>query len=410
MGERADEMLGRALQALQEGDLAAADAVVEADRARPAYEQVQHGVLATIALHGPVGRDLRLLTALLHVSLHLERMGDYAVNVARTVKRAAATRRPTVTCSSSWSRWASWPARSAATPCSAFVQATPTWPRGRGPLDDAVDRLNVGIFHRLVRLAADDEDRLEWATRMIQLTRQLERYADHGVDVAEQAVFVATGQPRAVRPTRRAQLSGRAAASGADIDALPGDHERHVLREGDPVVREPLEVAAEQPEHQHLAGCASSSCARESSPTRSVSTSASSRSTSCTARASRWRQASTPRRNTSSCGRPSSSSCCARPAAAAARRAARRLGDVAHQPTGPLDVVDQPQHRDQPAQVTRRRAPRGRAAGTPAPRPAGTARARRRSAPRPRRCRAVAGEERPGDARHRLGDQQRRHR
>ena len=55
--------------------------------------------------------------------------------------------------------------------------------------------MNAGIFRRLVRLAAD-EDRLEWATRMIQLTRQLERYADHGVDIAEQAVFVATGKNR----------------------------------------------------------------------------------------------------------------------------------------------------------------------------------------------------------------------
>jgi phosphate transport system protein len=87
MGDRADRMLSASLEALTLGDTAAADRVIQADReVDRAYTQVQHGVLAAVALHGPVGGDLRLLTALVHVSLHIERMGDYAANVARTVK------------------------------------------------------------------------------------------------------------------------------------------------------------------------------------------------------------------------------------------------------------------------------------------------------------------------------------
>ena len=45
-----------------------------------------------------------------------------------------------------------------------------------------------------MRLAAVDEHRLEWATRMILVARQLERYGDHGVDLAEQTLFVVTGE------------------------------------------------------------------------------------------------------------------------------------------------------------------------------------------------------------------------
>jgi phosphate transport system protein len=196
MGRRADEMLGRALQAMQEGDLAAADAVIASDHALDrAYEQIQHGVLATIALHGPVGRDLRTLTGLLHVGLHTERMADYAVGVARTTKRAAEQEpdRDLLEQLVEMGELARSVSRDALT---AFVQVDADLARVAARQDDAVDRLNVGIFQRLVRLAGDSEDRLQWATRMIQLTRQLERYADHGVDVAEQALFVATGQHR----------------------------------------------------------------------------------------------------------------------------------------------------------------------------------------------------------------------
>jgi phosphate transport system protein len=194
MGERADQMLAAALEALSLGDTAAADRVVAADReVDRAYTRVQHGVLAAVALHGPVGGDLRLLTALVHVSLHLERMGDYATNVARTVKRAVEfPADPSL--SEQLSEMGGLAGEVGRASLRAFVTRDADAARQAAALDDDVDRLNIGIFQRLVRLAAADEARLEWATHMIQLARQLERYADHGVDVAEQTIFAVTGQ------------------------------------------------------------------------------------------------------------------------------------------------------------------------------------------------------------------------
>lgn len=196
MGERADDMLARALLALQDGDLAAADVVIEADRALDrAYEQVQHGVLAAVALHGPVGRDLRLLTGLLHVSLHAERMADYAVGVARTTHRAAEHEADPDLLEQliEMGELSREVGREA---IAAFMAADAELAHAAARADDAVDRLNAGIFQRLVRIASQGEEQLHWATRMIQVTRQLERYADHGVDIAEQALFVATGENR----------------------------------------------------------------------------------------------------------------------------------------------------------------------------------------------------------------------
>jgi phosphate transport system protein len=194
MGERADAMLTSALEALSLGDVAAADRVVVADReVDRAYAQVQHGVLAAVALHGPVGGDLRLLTAMVHVSLHLERMGDYAANVARTVKSAVEFPADDAL-SRQLAEMGERAAEVGRAGLRAFVTRDADAARDAAAMDDDVDRLNVGIFHRLVRLAAGDEARLEWATRMIQLARQLERYADHGVDIAEQTIFAVTGQ------------------------------------------------------------------------------------------------------------------------------------------------------------------------------------------------------------------------
>ena len=196
MGERADDMLARALVAMREGDLVAADGVIESDRALDrAYEQVQNGVLATVALHGPVGRDLRTLTGLLHVSLHTERMADYAVGVARTTKRAA-DHEPDPDLLEQLVEMGELSREVGRRAIEAFVSADAEAAHAAARADDAVDRLNAGIFQRLVHLASQSEERLFWATRMIQLTRQLERFADHGVDIAEQALFVATGETR----------------------------------------------------------------------------------------------------------------------------------------------------------------------------------------------------------------------
>ncbi|MEX0706049.1 MAG: phosphate signaling complex protein PhoU [Nitriliruptoraceae bacterium] len=201
MSTQADAMLAAAMEALRSGDGDSARGVIDADAAvDQAYEQVQHGVLALVALHGPVGTDLRQATALMHVSLHLERMGDYAVNAARVVERTAGFSRD----AELTERLGVMGERARGVgvdAVDAFMRADEDAARHTARLDDEVDRLDAEIFQRLVRLASVDFDRLEWATSMIRLSRHLERYADHGVDIAEQVVFVTTGS--AVELSRR---------------------------------------------------------------------------------------------------------------------------------------------------------------------------------------------------------------
>ncbi len=194
MGERADGMLAAALRAFADGEMAAAERTIIADtEVDHAYEQVQHGVLAVVALHGPVGHDLRLLTGLIHVSLHLERMADYAVNTARAVL-AVAEFDANEELTQQLVEMGTIARDVGTTSLRAFVQEDVEAARHVPELDDRVDQYDRGIFQRLVRLGADDDAQLDWAGRMIRVSRFLERYADHGVDIAEQAVFVSTGE------------------------------------------------------------------------------------------------------------------------------------------------------------------------------------------------------------------------
>lgn len=194
MATQVDGMLTAALAALEAADPVAADVVAATDeQVDRAYEQLQHGVLATVALHGPVGHDLRRLTGLIHVSLHLERMGDYARNLAREVRRAAGEPAD-AELTQQLLEMGGLAGVVARTAMDAFVRGDEELAREAGRADDAVDQLNIGVFQRLVALGGRDEERLSWATRMTAVGRNLERYADHGVDIAEQALFVATGR------------------------------------------------------------------------------------------------------------------------------------------------------------------------------------------------------------------------
>ena len=194
LGERTDAMLDDAIAALRDGDEARADQVVLADAEVDRLDrEVQHQVVQALALHAPVARDLRLLMATIRATLHLERMGDYAVNVARAAKQS--TTFPADPELAAQLREMGGLAREVGREAvRAFVHADERLARSIPLMDDKVDQLNIGIFQRLVRLAAADEQRLEWATRMILVVRLLERYGDHGVGLAKQALFVATGE------------------------------------------------------------------------------------------------------------------------------------------------------------------------------------------------------------------------
>ena len=193
MGDGVIDMLDRSVTSLIEQDAAAADAVIRADDDIDShYVDVQNRIVRLMALQAPVASDLRLLSAMLHVNIHLERMGDYATSTAKMGKLSANFRdEPSLLGQlREMSDIATMVGRRA---IESFAQRDVEGARELPGLDDGVDQLNIGMFHRLVKLAADDQ-LLEWATRMILVARQLERWSDHAVDIGEATIFAVTGE------------------------------------------------------------------------------------------------------------------------------------------------------------------------------------------------------------------------
>ncbi|MGH3442343.1 MAG: phosphate signaling complex protein PhoU [Nitriliruptorales bacterium] len=193
MGDTVVTMLDRAVDSLVNEDAELANEVIRADDGIDSdYADVQSRVVRVMALQAPVASDLRLLSAMLHVNIHLERMGDYALNVAKMGKWSAPYKED-VELAGQLREMASIAMEVGRSAIASFGRLDVEAAQRLPGLDDGVDDLNIGLFRRLVERAARDERYLEWATRMILVSRQIERYGDHGVDIGEATIFAVTG-------------------------------------------------------------------------------------------------------------------------------------------------------------------------------------------------------------------------
>jgi phosphate transport system protein len=187
------EMLDEAMVALDDADITRAEAVMRTDdRLDAESRRLQDTILRTIALQAPVASELRLIATFFHVNLHLERMGDLCVNVAKA-SRSQRPREDDAQVRAQVSEMAQHARRVIETALECFTRRDVALARTLPALDDPLDSLNRSIFRRTAQLAADEAS-LDWALRLVLVARHLERMADHAVDIGEQTVFAVTGE------------------------------------------------------------------------------------------------------------------------------------------------------------------------------------------------------------------------
>jgi phosphate transport system protein len=194
-GELATAAVHDAVAALVHRDGGQAVAVVASDdQIDTAYLDVERRILDLLALQTPVASDLRLVSTILHINLHLERIGDQAVNVAKAV--LAATHLPSDrTILSHLQEMGDIVTAMVRTAMEGFARRDLELCLSLPALDDPVDELNRGMYRHVVKLAAD-EAALEWGVRMNVVSRHLERVGDNAVDIGEQVAFLLTGEFR----------------------------------------------------------------------------------------------------------------------------------------------------------------------------------------------------------------------
>lgn len=193
MGGRVLEMLAESMEALAAHDLDRAAAVIRADDVLDEqYEDVHETILTLLALQAPVATQLRLLSAFIHCNIHLERMGDLAVNIAKIVSLVdSEAEDPELM--AQVQDMAQHARRVIERSFEALSKRDLDIVAELPALDDPIDKLNRGLFKRMVRLAIVEEAKLDWAMRMVLVSRYLERMGDHAVDIGEQVHFIVTG-------------------------------------------------------------------------------------------------------------------------------------------------------------------------------------------------------------------------
>ncbi len=189
-------MVDRAVECVLNQDVELARMVIESDdRVDGRYLDVNQGLLNLIALQAPVATDLRLVFALLYTNVHVERIGDLCVNIAKLVPLAGET--PPVV-----PELLELIEKMGPQTHSQIEQAKLALQNRDADLaehlvvqDDVLDDLNKEIFRKALTIGTD-EDRREWAMHMTLIGRYLERIGDHTVDIGEQTAFVVTGEFR----------------------------------------------------------------------------------------------------------------------------------------------------------------------------------------------------------------------
>jgi phosphate transport system protein len=156
------------------------------------YVGLEKQVELVIARQTPVATDLRLVLAILHSALHLERMGDQCVTIAKLTKLSShlGTQQSVVEGLSEMGERCVEMVRVA---LAAFAARDVTQARGLHGLDELIDNANRQVFHEVLGYAHDARA-LEWGLRQITVARCFERIGDNAVDIGEQTAFVVTGE------------------------------------------------------------------------------------------------------------------------------------------------------------------------------------------------------------------------
>jgi len=192
LGELAGQSVERAVGCVARQDPSLAQQVIAGDDAiDELYLAIDGGILQLLALQSPVAADLRLISAILHSCLHLERIGDQSVNIAK-IQLAVQDKPGSDVMRQQIIEMGEIVVRMIRTAMEAFAKRDVDLCRQLPTMDDPVDRLNRSTHLEALKLA-DDPRALDWGMHMNLAARALERVGDNAVDIAEQVGFLVTG-------------------------------------------------------------------------------------------------------------------------------------------------------------------------------------------------------------------------
>jgi phosphate transport system protein len=199
MGAMVEEQIRASLEAMIAHDADAATAVIRGDgRINEMQRKLTTMVSTTIATQAPVARDLRFLIALDHVSYELERMGDHAGSVAKQARKLAP--QPPLKNYVDLPEIGERVALAVHGILRALVDIDETAAREVAKGDDLIDDLYHRTFDVVLELMRADPVNVDRGTRILFAAHYLERIGDRVTNIAEDVVFLSTGEIEDLNP------------------------------------------------------------------------------------------------------------------------------------------------------------------------------------------------------------------
>lgn len=198
MGGRAEMAITLAMQALVKRDLELARKVIADDKAIDRLEtEVEKLAVRIIALRAPMADDLREVIAALKIAAVLERIGDYAKNIAK--RTGALEGRRKIEPISLLPSMAQVAVEMVHNVLNAFAARDAALAVEVNERDKVVDDFYNSIFRTLVTYMVENPQSISNAAHLLFVAKNLERVGDHATNVAEMVYFAATGEYMAER-------------------------------------------------------------------------------------------------------------------------------------------------------------------------------------------------------------------
>ena len=193
MGSLVEEMIHQGSVALTTRDTNLAKTTIRTDRRINRLEcEVDELAMRILATRQPVASDLRFITTALKIVTDLERIGDLSVNICERVLEL--NEEPTLKPYIDIPRMAKEAQAMVRTSLDAFVQRDTAAAAQVIDQDDTVDALAHQVYRELLSFMAEDPRTIGRATRILLVSKYLERIADHATNIAEMVVFMVDGR------------------------------------------------------------------------------------------------------------------------------------------------------------------------------------------------------------------------
>lgn len=196
MGGAVDEMLSQAMQSLLAQDVRLANAVIDHDDRIDDWDyELERQALELILLQQPRDVDLRILASVMRITKDLERIADYAVNIAETAIRLS-SHNACFKQSADINRMNEMAKSMLKKSIQACVERNTSLAQEVGEEDQMLDDFFTKVYDELINCMKEEPMYVEQASSLTMVARFLERIGDHAVNVAEMVIYMVTGERR----------------------------------------------------------------------------------------------------------------------------------------------------------------------------------------------------------------------